>query len=320
MRVRVPATAANLGPGYDSFGVALGRWDEVTAEPSGSGLRIDVEGVGAESVPRDGRHLVMVAAHRAFDVMDVAPPDLHLRCVNRIPHGGGQGSSAAAIVAGVLLAREFVDDRAAALTDAQVFALATAMEGHPDNVAPAMFGGFTLAWVPAAPGATVPPARAVCLTPHPAVRAMAFTARGSFDTSVARAVLPEMIPHRDAAENSARAALLVHALTSEPDLLWEATEDRLHQPYRRQAMPEAARLMDDLRAAGHAAMLSGAGPSLLVLGARLPDPDDFDAAGFDAVELDIPSSGAVVEVRRRGAAPEVRRVTLRGAEEVGTHA
>jgi homoserine kinase len=293
VHIRVPASSANLGPGYDSFGLALARFDEVTAERIESGLQITVEGIGAGLVPTDERHLVMQAALRAFDAMRVPVPGLRLHCVNRIPHGGGQGSSAAAIVAGILLARSLRPDGAPVLSDDEVFAIADDMEGHPDNVAPVLFGGFTVAW--ASGGSSGRHPRAVRLRPDPRIRAMVFTADQACATSQARAVLPAAIPHADAAANSARAALLVHALTRDPSLLLDATEDYLHQRYREGVMPETARLLRRLRDAGLAAVLSGAGPSVLVLGADLPDPAELAAPGFHAEIRDVPTTGAVVD-------------------------
>lgn len=310
VHVRVPASSANLGPGYDSFGLALARYDEVTAERTPSGLEITVEGVGAGSVPTDASHLVMQSARRAFDAMRVPVPGLRLHCVNRIPHGGGQGSSAAAVVAGILLARALGPAGEASLSDDEVFAIATDMEGHPDNVAPVLFGGFTVAWV--ADGAAGGHPHAVRLRPDPRIRAMVFTADRSCATSQARAVLPPTIPHGDAAANSARAALLVHALTNDPSLLLEATEDYLHQRYREGVMPETAALLRRLRGAGLAAVLSGAGPSVLVLGTDLPDPAALDAPGFRAAIVDVPDAGASVDgvpfgAGRAGAAAMLHR-------------
>lgn len=299
VRIAVPASSANVGPGYDTFGLALAKYDEIVAARTPSGLEIEVEGVGAATVPRDERNLVMQAALRAFAAMGEPVPGLRLTCVNRIPHGGGQGSSAAAIVAGILMARSVTDDGAHRLPDDAVFALATAMEGHPDNVAPALFGGFTIAWM-ATTGMTTEPGgaavpHAVRLAPHREVRAVAFTADAACSTSAARAALPAMIPHADAAANSARAALLVHAVTADPSLLFDATEDYLHQSYRAAVMPESAALLGRLRARGLAAVLSGAGPSVLLLGVDLPDAESLAAPGFHVEALGVPSTGVLVD-------------------------
>lgn len=316
VRIRVPASAANLGPGYDSFGLALGSYDEVIAARADTGLSIQVRGVGAGQVPTDERHLVVQAALRAFAAMGEPAPGLRLDCTNTIPHGGGQGSSAAAIVAGVLLARALTpggDDR---LPDAAVFALATDMEGHPDNVAPALFGGFTVAWTGAARGGATA-ARAVRLTPHADLQAVVLSAEASCATATARAALPALIPHAEAAANSARAALLVHAMTSEPDLLLDATEDYLHQRYREAVMPASAELLRRLRGRGIAAVLSGAGPSVLALGTDLPDPANWHEPGFSARRIAIPAHGAEVDGRPFPADAAARGVAV--LRETGRH-
>lgn len=305
VHIRVPASSANLGPGYDSFGLALARYDEIYAAPAASGLTITVAGVGEGTVPTDSRHLVYQAAQRAFSQMDVAVPGISMQCVNRIPHGGGQGSSAAAIVGGILMARALANGRGRFLSDEAVFALATEMEGHPDNVAPVLYGGFTVAWMaPASSGGQHP--RAIRLMPHPELQTIVLGAEASCATDKARAALPAVIPHRDAAANTACAAVLVHALTVDPTLLFDATEDFLHQRYREAVMPATAALLHRLRAQGWAAVLSGAGPSVLVLGTDLPDPRELDAQGFHAELVGVPRSGVTVDGVPFGASDGVR--------------
>lgn len=303
VHVRVPASSANIGPGYDSFGLALGRYDEVTASrlPAGD-TSLEISADGEAAVPLGADNLIAQAAARAFVAMDVPMPGLRLHCVNRIPHGGGQGSSAAAIVAGILVARAVTEHGSDLLPDDAVFALATAMEGHPDNVAPVLFGGFTVAWMArGVDGAEVP--RAVGLAPHPRLRAIVLSADASCATTTARAALPASIPHADAAANSARAALLVHAMTADPSLLFDATEDYLHQRYRETVMPQTAAVLKRLRAASFAAVLSGAGPSVLILGADLPDAASFESEGFHAELMDVPRHGASVDGVEFGAHP-----------------
>ncbi len=290
VRVRVPATSANLGPGYDSFGLAWGIHDEVTATRTDGDLQVHVVGVGADSLPTDASHLVVRAARAAFDAMSEPVPGLALDCVNAIPHGSGQGSSAAAIVAGILLARALTPGGDSRLPDDAVLALATRLEGHPDNVAPALVGGFTIAWC----AADRP--WAVRLSPHPDLRAVLFTTDRTCATHTARAALPDLVPHADAAANAARAGLLVHAITADPDLLFAATEDRLHQPYRASVMPESAALLDRLRGAGVAAVLSGAGPSVLALGRDLPEPESLGGSGFRARAVPVSVVGATAEI------------------------
>ncbi len=287
--VRVPATSANLGPGYDCFGLALQRYDEVTAVLRPAGLLVDVEGVGAGEVPTDASHLVVRAMTRAWQAAGLELPPVWLRCRNSIPHGGGQGSSAAAIVAGLLLGRGLLPPGAPRPSRDRLLQLATDLEGHPDNVAPALLGGFTLAWI-AADGA----ARAVRRPVHPAIRAVMFTAAQSSSTRHSRSLLPAFVPHADAAANVAAAALLVHAMTTDPTYLLEATPDRLHQPYRAASMPETARLLAGLRSTGIAAVVSGAGPSVLALTTIDLPPDALLWPGFRVEELAVCPTGASI--------------------------
>ena len=258
VRVRVPATSANLGPGFDALGLALALHDEVEARLTASGLTITVDGEGADAVPTDESHLVVRAMRRTFELLRAQPDGLALACVNRIPHGRGLGSSAAAIVAGILLARALVTDGAEQLPDGAVLALASEIEGHPDNVAACLIGGLTVAWL--ADGA-----RAVRRDVDPAVSPVVLVPPFTASTEAARRLLPATVPHRDAAFAAGRAALLVAALTGTPQALFDATEDRLHQAYRAPAMAPSAELMATLRAAGLPAVLSGAGPTVLVL-------------------------------------------------------
>lgn len=260
VRVQVPATSANLGPGFDALGLALGHHDvlEVRALATDE-VRVDVTGEGAGEVPDDERHLVVRALRRALDHVGAPRTGLHLTCTNTIPHGRGMGSSAAAVVAGLLAARMLVADPGA-LDDATVLALATELEGHPDNAAPAILGGATVAWT--APGHAP---RATRLQIHPEVEPTVVVPVTRLATHAARGVLPASVPHADAAFNAGRAALLVHALAQDPTLLLDATEDRLHQEYRSGVMAGSWELVRGLREQGLAAAVSGAGPTVLVL-------------------------------------------------------
>ena len=298
--VRVPATSANLGPGFDSLGLALTLHDVLTASVD-DGLRVDVQGEGADTVPRDERHLVVRSAHAGFAALGVEAPGLRLHCVNAVPHGRGLGSSSAAIVGGLVLARALVTGGAERLPDADLVAVAAEIEGHPDNVAPAVLGGLTVAW-----SQTDGSSDAVRLEVRPGLGAVAFVPPDPLETHVARGLLPAVVPHRDAAANAGRAALLVAALTGQVggqvpgDLgraLLVATEDRLHQQYRAPAMPDSAALVDRLRAGGVAAFVSGAGPTVLAL---LPTGQD---AGAIAALAEVPERWRVLplEVDRDGA-------------------
>ena len=275
VRVRVPATSANLGPGFDALGLALSLHDNVQARVCESGLSIEISGEGADLAAAGEDHLVVRAMRAAFAVTGGQPPGLRLRCENRIPHGRGLGSSAAAIVAGILAARALAPAGPGALPDGALLGLATEFEGHPDNVAACLGGGLTIAWpqdgrprmVRIEPDASIKPV--ICVGPTP-VR-----------TEVARRLLPDLVPHREAAANAGRSALLVAALTqapAEPGTLLAATRDWLHQDYRAEAMPETAALIGRLRAAGIAAVVSGAGPSVLAL---LCDPGRPDSGRSD---------------------------------------
>lgn len=299
VRVRVPATSANLGPGFDALGLALGLHDEVEVRAVGAGdVVIDVLGEGAGEVPTGEDHLVVRSLRAALDHVGAPQAGLRLTCVNRIPHGRGLGSSAAAAVAGILAARGLIADPGA-LDDDVALALATRLEGHPDNAAPALLGGATVAWdTPAGPDAAT-------LRVHPDVVPVLLVPQVRCATRTARGVLPSHVPHADAAFSAGRAALLVHALAERPDLLLTATEDRLHQGYRASVMPGTAALVEALRAAGQAAVVSGAGPSVLVLAgadddvavvrdvvARVAADDD---AAWDVLLPGVAREGAVVE-------------------------
>jgi homoserine kinase len=314
--VRVPATSANLGPGFDAFGLALAMYDQVEARVTGGGLAVTVRGEGEETATAGERHLVVRAMRAAFGAMGGQPDGIALRCTNVIPHGRGLGSSAAAVVAGILAARALVADGADRLPGAGVLRLAVDLEGHPDNVAACLAGGLTVAWRPQmagagaagagmagagmagngvagaagagaglVPGADVVPAnggqaddgpaggepaggpvRLLRLDVLGAVTAVACVAPIAMATHEARLALPASVPHADAAANAARSALLLAALTSDPAVLFDATEDYLHQRYRSAAMPQTADLLARLRRAGVAAVVSGSGPSILALG------------------------------------------------------
>jgi homoserine kinase len=284
VRVRVPASAANLGPGFDALGLALALHDDVSARVTGGGHRVEVTGQGAGELPIDEEHLVVRAMLAVFDELGGRPPGLALECVNRIPQARGLGSSSAAIVAGVLLARGLVEGGTETLDDAAALRIAARIEGHPDNVAPCLFGGFTIAWTE--DGA----ARAVSLAPAAVVHPTVFVPDERGLTAQARAALPGTVPHVDAALTAGRAALLVHAITARPDLLLPATEDRLHQGYRASGAPGTAALVSALRAAGVAAVVSGAGPTVLAL---TPVPDAFEPGiGWAARQLEVEVTGA----------------------------
>ncbi len=264
VEVVVPATSANLGPGYDALGLAVSQHDELIAiVTDDAGVRVDVEGQGAATLPSDETHLVARAAAQGFSAVGIPLPGLLIRCRNTIPQGRGLGSSAAAIVAGLLIARGLIDDGDVSLDDEAVLSIATAMEGHPDNVAAALFGGFTTAWADTTEGEVS--AHAISRQVHPAVTPIVAIPPTAVSTRAARELLGDTVSREAAVFNIARVAALSHALCSDPQLLFLATEDRLHQQDRASTYPESHRIMAGLRERGHASMISGAGPAVLTL-------------------------------------------------------
>ncbi|MBC7299255.1 MAG: homoserine kinase [Demequina sp.] len=265
VRVSVPATAGNLGPGFDALGMALGVTDEVEVWALGSrAIEIEIEGEGADSLPRDENHLMVRAIRAAADAVGASHTGLRIVARNAIPHGKGLGSSAAAVVAGIAAVRGLIAEPDL-LGPERMLRLATQFEGHPDNAAPAIYGGATAAWQDA------DGAHAVPVTVALGIETAVLIPRSILPTKQARAVLPGSVPHADAAFNAGRAALLVAALAGAPERLLAATEDRLHQDYRAAIMPAAHAMVKRLRGQGLAAVVSGAGPSVLVLGENLGD-------------------------------------------------
>ncbi len=334
VRVRVPATSANLGPGFDALGLALTLYDEVDAWIRPSGLSIEISGEGADLAEAGEEHLVLQAMRSAFAAIGDQPPGIGLRCVNRIPHGRGLGSSAAAIVAGILAARALAGvagaagdadagpgatsgEAAGAWLDDGVLRLATSMEGHPDNVAACLGGGLTIAWT-----ASGHP-HMVRLEPLSSIKPVICIAPAPVRTDVARRLLPDMVPHQDAAANAGRSALLVAALTQLPatslpgvdpsdgtrppngtGALFDATRDWLHQDYRSAAMPETDGLVRRLRGAGIPAVVSGAGPSVLALLSSRERSDyrhHLDSLGSIVRETGIAWRISSLDVERHGA-------------------
>ncbi|CAN2179333.1 ThrB Homoserine kinase [Candidatus Nanopelagicaceae bacterium] len=297
IQVQVPATSANLGPGFDSFGLAFGMYDRYVAQIlDEGGLDIDVTGEGADEVPRTDKNLLVKAMYKGFDYLGGKPKGVAVRALNVIPHGRGLGSSASAIIGGLVLARSLVLTGTDKMSDEALLSLANEMEGHPDNVAAALYGGATLAWQDVVQGKAV--AHAVHLPVDPRIKVMAFIPSTPLATKRARTMLPETIPFADALRNSSNAALLTQALTIRPDLLFTATEDFLHQRYREEAMPASFALMTKLRAAGVAAFISGAGPTVLALHNEGEEESiQLSRAGgakFEGKSLEIASRGATL--------------------------
>lgn len=259
--VKVPASSANLGPGYDSLGLALAHYDDlvVTRVPGVGELTFDLTGEGADEVPQDASHLVvkaMVAAWKAVGLFEL--PSLHIQAHNRIPHSRGMGSSASAIVAGVTAANGLLPEQHQ-LDAETVLQICSGMEGHPDNVAPSLYGHVVISYGDDSGWHSLP------VPAHDNVLPVIAIPDYEVPTKVARGLIPETVPHREAAANSGRAALLTQALASYPDYLLPATSDLLHQSYRAVAMKPSAALVKYLRGKGYAAVISGAGPTVMTL-------------------------------------------------------
>lgn len=300
LRVRVPATSANLGPGFDTLGLSLAYADElIVATKPEPGIVVRVTGVGEGELPEDETNLVARATLHVYEKLGRTAPGIEIHAHNRIPHGRGLGSSGCAIVAGVMIAAGLLQHDPVDpvdLDESELLAFATDLEGHPDNVAPALFGGLTIAWM-----AEEGP-RFKRLMVHRGISPLVLVPSNTMSTALARSLQPQSVPHADAVFNVSRSALLVAALTQSPELLFEATEDRLHQSYRAEAMPQTRDLIESLRAKGHAAVVSGAGPSVLVLTSdpaeRLEIAESVAAhsKSWQSLFLAVDNRGATVEL------------------------
>ncbi|KDA04817.1 serine kinase [Microbacterium sp. CH12i] len=296
--VRVPATSANLGPGFDTLGLALSVYDELTVIAlEEDRLEIEVTGSGAAEIPRDESNLVVRSIEHVYKDVGRQMPGLRIIANNGVPHGRGLGSSGAAVTAGVLAAKGLLEGDVD-FTDTDLLRLATELEGHPDNVAPALFGGLTIAWT----GERGPQHKKLLV--HRGVAPLVLVPESTMSTTLARSLQPPQVSREDAIFNVSRSALLIAALTQSPELLLDATADRLHQDYRAEAMPETHKLVQTLRQAGFAAVVSGAGPSVLVLadgpGTRL------DAVELAAATTHTPWEGLMLAVDVRGGTVRTR--------------
>ena len=284
----VSASSANLGPGFDSLGMALSLCDEIVVETTDSGLLVTVEGEGADQVPLGPEHLVVRAVERGLQAVGVSAAGLVVRCRNFIPHSRGLGSSAAAVVGGLAAVNGLVTQTdSTPLSEAQLIQLSSEFEGHPDNAAAAVLGGAVVSWTDRT--GDRPVYSAVPLRLHPNIHLFCAIPEERSLTAETRVLLPTQVSHQEARFNVSRAALLVVALTERPDLLMAATEDALHQPQRASALPASAEYMRLLRRCGVSASLSGAGPSLIALTTEPELPREAleygPANGFSITEM-----------------------------------
>lgn len=297
--VKVPATSANLGPGFDCMGLALDLWDEVSIHATTGPTSVVVEGEGAGNVDLGENNLVVRALRLALDHAGAPQVGVRMRCMNRIPHSRGLGSSASAIVAGLTLARALIGDPDV-LGCQEILEIGSELEGHPDNVAPAVYGGATVAWM----NEDTKEVGALRLNPPTGVSPVVFIPDFELRTATARAALPENVSHADARFNVARASALAAILSGHAQasggadlhaVLMEATCDRLHQEQRRGAMDPSLALVDWLRGAGYAAVVSGAGPTVISLepvGAQIRS--DAADSGWRVLPLTVAASGVQI--------------------------
>jgi homoserine kinase len=287
--VQVPATSANLGAGFDVLGLSLSFFDELSVAVTTEKDSVVISGEGEGDLPLDGRHLVIKSLRKGLELVGESAIGLKLTATNRIPHSRGLGSSSAAIVAGVMLAQALVgEDR---ISTADVINLAGRLEGHPDNIAPCILGGMTIAWM------DEDGHHAVRLDVNSEIVPVVAIPNFKVPTVKARNLLPLRIPHNDAVFNISRSSLMVYAMTQDPSLLFTATEDRLHQRQRADVMPETLRAIGALRREGIAAMVSGAGPTVLCLtttaqAGAVKEIVDANCEGFETMQLAVDQGGA----------------------------
>lgn len=280
--VTVPGSSANLGPGFDTLGLALGIYDTVEVEVTESGLEVEVYGEGEEDLPRDGSHLVVKAIRSGLHAANAEAPGLRVVCTNAIPQSRGLGSSAAAAVAGVAAANALAGSP---LTSEQIVQLSSAFEGHPDNAAASVLGSAVVSWTTTPVDGSQPGYRAVAVEVDPRIRATALVPDFHASTQAVRRVLPSHVTHTDARFNVSRVAVMTVALQNHPELLWEGTRDRLHQPYRADVLPVTAEWVNRLRNRGYAAYLSGAGPTVMVLSVDPVEEKILDQAREDGLKV-----------------------------------
>jgi homoserine kinase len=285
----VAASTANLGPGFDSIGLALSLYDEILVETTESGLTVQVEGEGAGRLRLDADHLVVRAVKTGLRAAGVSAPGLVVRCRNAIPHSRGLGSSAAAVVGGLAAVNGLLAQAdSTPMSESELVQLSSEFEGHPDNAAAAVLGGAVVSWIDSS--SDPPGYAAVPLRLHPDIHLFPAIPEERSSTAETRFLLPAQVSHADARFNVSRAALLVVALTERPDLLMAATEDVLHQPQRAPAMPASAEYLRLLRRCDIAAVLSGAGPAVIALSTESELPSE-------AIEYGVANGFTVSEIR-----------------------
>ncbi len=299
--VKVPATTANLGPGFDALGLALNLWNEAEFTCTGDNrIVVEVNGEGKDRLPTNAENAIAEAALQIFDLAGKPCPGLRIACLNRVPLGSGMGSSSAAMLTGMLGANALLGNP---FTDEEILKLAIETEGHPDNVAPAMLGGLVASIVHENRVFSMKlPARAN----HGSIHATIVLPDFDFPTKQARAILPRQVERKDAIFNISRAVLVTEALrTGDLELLGIAMKDSLHQPYRLPLIPGAIAALEAGKKAGAAAVaLSGAGPSLIAFASQQ------DSAIGSSMKRAFESAGLSARVFELGTSYEGAEVTI----------
>ena len=289
--VKVPATSANLGPGFDALGLALDLWNEAEFVPDDK-FSLRIQGEGVDRLAQNEKNLIVRSMQKIYDATGKRMPALSIRCLNRIPLASGLGSSAAAILTGLLGANALLESP---LSQQDILNLATEIEGHPDNVASALLGGLVVSTLEGnqvlARKLSIQPFFITIVLPD-----------FNLPTQQARAALPKQVVLKDAVHNISRAVLVTEAVrTGELELLGKATQDSLHQPYRLPLIPGAQAAMDSmLRAGASAVTLSGAGPSLIAFSSK-QETAIGEAAKRAFVEAGLNARVYKLQVSRRGA-------------------
>ncbi|HSK88960.1 MAG TPA: homoserine kinase [Anaerolineales bacterium] len=300
--IRVPATSANLGPGFDSLGLALDLWNEAEFIPTNDRkISLTIEGEGRDKLPTDANNAIVDAALQVYTLAGKSYHGMQIRCTNRVPLGSGLGSSSAALLTGMLGANAILGEP---FSRDEILKLAIETEGHPDNVAPAMLGGLVASIIHESHVVSL----RITLTDQRApIHITVVFPDFDFPTNQARAILPRQMELKDAIYNISRAVIVTEAFRQgDLNMLHEAMSDKLHQPYRLPLIPGAQAAMDAAKGAGASAVaLSGAGPSLIAFSSK-PDPAvgeamkrAFEAAGLQArvYQLKMSDHGAEVHIR-----------------------
>jgi homoserine kinase len=297
IRVSVPASAGNTGSAFDSLGIAYGLTNELVVD-TGSPGRMDVEGEGADLLRKGEPNLVLHAMERFVQATGKKLPPIGLTLINRIPFGRGLGSSAAAIVGGLVAADALAET---GLSRQKLLQIALPIEGHPDNVAPALYGGAVLTVLDE--GRVDGPLTVVPFTAPADWRAVLYVPDLIIPTKQARAILPKDVPRADAVFNHSRVGLLVSALTQHrPDFLKVAMQDRLHQPYRAKLMPEMEALIAaGIEAGAWGSCLSGAGSAILAISSRAKADEVAAALTTKAQALKLAGRSLILEIPSAGA-------------------